>query len=45
MNITKFSFFKKKIKEPAIRELKAPDVPGILPILSVNELIAAHAGK
>ena len=50
MNIGVFDFFKKSnhqhgLPDLKIPDLKIPDIPGILPILPVDELIAAHAGK
>lgn len=42
-----FDFFKKKDShhKAILSELKKPEIPGILPILPVDELIAAHAGQ
>lgn len=42
-----FGFFKESSSpvQGNLPDLKGPDVPGILPILPVDELIAAHAGK
>lgn len=45
MNIRQFNFFKKSSHQVDLPDLKMPDIPGILPILPVNELISVHAGK
>ncbi len=47
MNINRFNVFKKRgNKEVATATLQkpAPDIPGILPILSVEKLLRAHTG-
>lgn len=46
MNINTSTIFNKKTSKESAKTLQkqAPDIPGILPVLSVDKLLRAHTG-